>query len=98
MESIKMLIRKIKDGSIHEMWEEFKWMCSYGKNYKKEIFFYICLGIFSTIMSLVSSIASKNLINIVTGIQTDKAASMAIIMVSMALFSDHAEDQHQDPE
>lgn len=87
MESIKMLIRKIKDGSIHEMWEEFKWMCSYGKNYKKEIFFYICLGIFSTIMSLVSSIASKNLINIVTGIQTDKAASMAIIMVSMALFS-----------
>lgn len=87
MESIKMLIRKIKDGSIHEMWEEFKWMCSYGKSYKKEIFFYICLGIFSTIMSLVSSIASKNLINIVTGIQTDKAASMAIIMVSMALFS-----------
>lgn len=87
MESIKMLISKIRDGSIHEMWEEFKWMCSYGKNYKKEIVFYIFLGIFSTIMSLVSSVASASLINIVTGIQTNRALEMAVVMVSMALFS-----------
>ena len=31
MESIKMLIEKIKDGSIKEMWEEIRWMFSYGK-------------------------------------------------------------------
>ena len=40
MESIKMLIEKFKDGSIKEMWEEIKWMFSYGKNYKNEIVFY----------------------------------------------------------
>ena len=44
MESIKVIIRKIKDGTIREMWEEFKWMFSYAKKYKKEIIFYICLG------------------------------------------------------
>lgn len=87
MESIRMIIDKIKDGSIKQMWEEFKWMFSYGKNYKKEIIFYTCLGIFSTIMSLVSAVASKELINIVTGIQTDRALEMAVLMVSMALFS-----------
>lgn len=87
MESIKMIINKIKDGSIKEMWEEFKWMFSYGKNYKKEIIFYTLLGMFSTVMSLVSSVASKELINIVTGIQTSRAAEMAILMVSMSLFS-----------
>ncbi len=87
MNSIRMLISKIKDGSIHEMWEEFKWMCSYGKNYKKEIAFYIFLGIFSTLMSLASSVASKELINIVTGIQKNRAVEMAVLMVSMALFS-----------
>lgn len=87
MNSIRMLISKIKDGSIREMWEEFKWMCSYGKNYKKEIIFYIFLGVFSTIMSLVSSVASKELINIVTGIQKNRVVEMAVLMVSMALFS-----------
>ncbi len=87
MESIKMIISKIKDGSIKEMWEEFKWMFSYGKAYKKEIVFYTLLGIFSTIMSLISSVASKELINIVTGIQTNRAADMAILMISMSLFS-----------
>ena len=87
MESIKMLIEKIKDGSIKEMWEEIKWMFSYGKNYKKEIVFYTILGVFSTVMSLISSVASKELINIVTGIQTNRALEMAVLMVSMSLFS-----------
>lgn len=87
MESIKLIISKIKDGSIKEIWEEFKWMFSYAKKYKKEIIFYIFLGIFSTIMSLVSSVASKELINIVTGKQTSRAMTMAIVMVSMSLFS-----------
>src|SRR5699024_8817452 len=41
----------------------------------------------STIMSLISSVASKELINIVTGIQTNRALEMAVLMVSMALFS-----------
>lgn len=87
MESIKLIISKIKDGSIKEIWEEFKWMFSYAKKYKKEIIFYIFLGVFSTIMSLVSSVASKELINIVTGKQTSRAMTMAIVMVSMSLFS-----------
>lgn len=87
MESIRMIINKLKDGSIREMWEEFKWMFSYGKNYRKEIIFYTLLGMFSTVMSLISSVAGKELINIVTGIQTDRALEMVILMVSMALFS-----------
>ena len=84
MESIKMLIEKFKDGSIKEMWEEIRWMFSYGKNYKKEIVFYTILGVFSTVMSLISSVASKELINIVTGIQTNRALEMAVLMVSMS--------------
>ena len=87
MESIRLLIQKFKDGSIREMWEEFKWMFSYGKNYKKEIIFYTLLGLFSTVMSLISSVAGKELIDIVTGHKTSKALGMAILMVSMALFS-----------
>ena len=39
MESIKIIIGKIKDGTIKQMWIEFKWMFSYAKKYKKEIIY-----------------------------------------------------------
>ena len=87
MESIKIIIGKIKDGSIRQMWEEFKWMFSYAKKYKKEIIFYIFLGIFSTVMTLVSSIASKELIDVVTGHDMAGAPLIACVMIGMALFS-----------
>lgn len=87
MESIRILIQKYREGKLHEIWEEFKWMFSYAKNYKLEIVFYTFLGIFSTVMALVSSVASKELIDIVTGYKTDKAVFMAVLMVGMSLFS-----------
>lgn len=87
MESIRILMEKYKEGKLYEIWDEFKWMFSYAKNYKKEIIFYTFLGIFSTVMSLVSSVASKELIDIVTGYKIDKAGLMAFLMVSMSLFS-----------
>lgn len=87
METIKTLIKKWKDGTLVEVWETWKWILSYSKRYKKTIAFYLFLGIFSTVFSLISSIASKQLIDIVTGHLKDKMLIMAIVMVSMALFS-----------
>ena len=87
METIKTLIEKWKDGTIVEVWETWKWILSYSNRYKKTIAFYLFLGIFSTVFSLISSIASKQLIDIVTGHLKDQMLLMAIVMVSMALFS-----------
>lgn len=87
METIKTLIKKWKDGTIVEVWETWKWILSYSNRYKKTIAFYLFLGIFSTVFSLISSIASKQLIDIVTGHLKDQMLIMAIVMVSMALFS-----------
>lgn len=87
METIKTLIEKWKDGTIVEVWETWKWILSYSNRYKKTIAFYLFLGIFSTVFSLISSIASKQLIDIVTGHLKDQMLIMAIVMVSMALFS-----------
>lgn len=86
LESLKIIIRKIKDGSIHEIWDEFRWMWSYGRKFKAAIIFYTILGMFSTLMSLVSAVAGKELINIVTGIQKNRALEMAVLMVCMSLF------------
>ena len=87
MKLIDRFVNKIKDGSLKEMYNEFSWMFSYAKNYKKEIILYTLLGIVSTVMTLLGSVASKELINIVTGVQKNRALEMAIVMISMALFS-----------
>lgn len=87
MESLKILISKFKDGSIKEMWVEFKWMMAYASKYKKEIVFYIFLGMFSTLMTLASSVASKELIDVVTGHDVKGAPLIAVVMVSLGLFS-----------
>lgn len=87
MESIKILWKKWKDGSFGEIITEWKWILNYSKKYKKAIAFYIFLGIFGTVFSLVSAVASQQLIDIVTGKQTDRIVLMAVVMVAMALFS-----------
>lgn len=87
MESIKIIIRKLKDGSISEMWEEWLWIIQYAKNYKMEIIFYICSGMFGTVMGLASSIASKKLIDIVTGYETSSIVFVSILIIAMSLFN-----------
>lgn len=87
MDTIKTLIEKFKDGTIREVWDTWKWILSYSKRYKFAIVFYMFLGVFSSVFSLISAVASKHLIDIVTGHKTDQMAVMAVMMVSMALFS-----------
>ncbi|MBU5336552.1 ABC transporter ATP-binding protein [Intestinibacter bartlettii] len=87
MEFIKKVIRKIKDGMLQEMFEETKWMYTYAKKYKFQIFFYIILGIMTTVMGLASSVGSKYLIDAVTGQDKGNIALIAIFIVAMGLFS-----------
>lgn len=86
MESIKLLLQKWKDGTIREMWEEWKWIYGYAKRYKWAIIFYIFLGIFGTVFGLISSVASKQLIDVVTGFQKSNIVWIASVMIGMALF------------
>ena len=87
METLKTLRDKWKDGTLIEVWETWKWILSYSNRYKKAIAYYMFLGIFSTVFSLISAVASKQLIDIVTGHKKEQMLIMAVIMVSMALFS-----------
>ena len=70
-ESLDILIGKWKDGTFGEIIDDWKWIFSYSKKYKGAIAFYIILGIFSTSMGLVGSVASKYLIDIITGYKLD---------------------------
>ena len=86
-ESLDILISRWKDGTFSEILDDWKWIFSYSVRYKGAIAFYVVLGIISTSMGLISSVASKYLIDIITGYETSKLWIMAVIMVGSSLFS-----------
>ena len=85
-ESLDILIRKWREGTLKEILDDWKWIFSYSLRYKGAIAFYLVLGIFSTTMGLVGSIAGKYLIDIITGYQTSKLWIMVSIMVGSSVF------------
>lgn len=85
--TLQRLSGKVKDGTFLEMIEDWKWIFSYSKNYKGAILFYVIVGIFSTCTSLVASVASKHVIDIIAGYEYDRLVFMAVIMVGSAVFT-----------
>ena len=81
------LLRRWQDGTFKEIIDDWRWIFSYSRKYWKAIIFYVLLGVFSTTMGLVSSVASKYTIDIITGYQTDRLVTLIIIMVGSSLFS-----------
>ena len=86
-ESLDILISKWKDGTFSEIIDDWKWILSYSARYKGAIVFYTLLGIFETSFGLVSSIASKYLIDIITGYQMEKLSLLVGIMLGSTVFS-----------
>ena len=85
-ESLDLLIMKWKDGTFQEIIDDWKWIFTYSMKYKGAIAFYLILGIFSTSLGLVGSIAGKYLIDIITGYQTDKLWLLVAIAIGSSVF------------
>ena len=85
--SLSTLYRRWKEGTFGEIIEDWKWIFSYSARYKGTIIFYTLLGIFSTTLGLVASIASKYLIDIITGDKVEMLPQMIALMLGSAFFS-----------
>jgi len=79
------LLEHIKDGTIAEILDDWRWIFSYSRKYKGAIVFYTMIGALSTTLRLITSVASKYLIDIITGYQTEKLGIMAVIVVTSSL-------------
>ena len=86
-ESLQQLLNKIDDGTFSTFIDDWKWIFSYSKRYKKVIAFYLILGIFSSTLGLVSSVVSKHLIDIIVGKKLDQLWILVFMMVFSTVFS-----------
>ena len=79
--------QKVRDGSLREMWRGGKGGVTYIRRYRAVVGIHILLGILGTALSLLSSVAMKTLIDVVTGFQTGAIFTAAAWMAGMLLGS-----------
>lgn len=86
-ESLDVLIQRWREGTFGEIIDDWKWIFSYSARYKGAIVFYIVLGILNTSMGLVGSVASKYLIDIITGYKVSQLWILIAVTLGSAAFS-----------
>lgn len=85
MARLKRIWQKIKEGKLRQVLSELAWIYGYGKRYRSAVTWYIFLGVLGTGMSLMASVLSKNIVDVVTGFHTGALAPAAVFYVSMQL-------------
>lgn len=83
MDFFRRIIEKIKSGWLRELGAELRWMWQYVRRYRLIIAVHILLGVVGILLSLASSVASKYLIDAVTGYHAGAIGAAAGYMVGM---------------
>lgn len=86
-ESLNILIKRWRDGTFSEIIDDWKWIFTYSARYKGVIVFYTILGIISTTLGLVSSVISKQLIDIITGYKTEQLPFLIAMILGSTVLS-----------
>ena len=65
------LFQKLFSKNWNKIYASWRWIYSYVKKYWLQILIYTLLGLFGTVFGLAGSVVSKNLIDAVTGFNTE---------------------------
>ena len=85
MDTLRKIRMKIKSGALREFCHEAKWVWRYIRRYRLAVGIYILLGLLSTLMGLGTSVASKYLIDAVTGYKTGAIGTAAADMAEAVI-------------
>ena len=84
-ERIEFYIGRIKAGRLKELKKQTAWIYSYARHYWPMMFFYTALGMSGTVMGIITSFVSRDLVDIITGYQAGELAKTFGIMIGMAV-------------
>ena len=84
-EKILLIWKHLKQGTLKKMWKQTLWIYQYGRRYWKAMILYTLLGLVGTGVSLVSSLISRDLVDIITGHQTGKLVSTFAAMIGFSV-------------
>ena len=84
-EKILLIKKHLKQGTFKKMWTQTVWIYQYGRRYWKAMVLYTLLGLMGTGVSLISSLISKDLVDIITGHQTGQLLSTFAAMIGFSI-------------
>ena len=82
-EKIRFIIERMKAGRLQEMWKQTLWIYQYARHYWLVMIFYTLLGMAGTVISLLISMVSKDLVDIVTGHETGMIVKTFCMMIGL---------------
>ena len=85
--TLSALKERWENGTFGEIFADWKWVFSYSRRFKGPIAAYTFLGVLSSSLALVSSIAGKFLVDVVVGKKVDQLWLAALVMTGSALIS-----------
>lgn len=81
-EALGELFGRVKDGTFKDIIDDWKWIAAYTRRYRAAVIVYTLLGVLSASFALVSAVAGKYTIDIITG--HDRARLWFVIAVMIA--------------
>lgn len=82
-EKLKFIIGRIRAGRLQEMWKQTLWIYGYARRYWLIMFFYTLLGMVSTVIALLTSLVSRDLVDIITGHQAGRVVTTFAVMIGL---------------
>lgn len=84
-EKLLFIIKRIKEGRLKEMIRQTKWIYGYARRHWIAMIFYTVLGMVSTVIALISSLVSRDLVDIITGHQTGALIATFASMIGLGV-------------
>lgn len=85
LEKFRHYRERIKEGMLRDMWRQTLWIYEYARIYWKQMIFYTLLGLAGTLVSLVSSLISRDMVDIVTGQQAGLLARTFCLYIGFSV-------------
>lgn len=85
MADLKKIIQKIKEGKLKKLLGELTWMYVYVRRYWLWILLYILLGASGSVLGLGTSVVSRNLVDAVTGVNSQRILEVASLYVGVGV-------------
>lgn len=84
-EKLAFYIRRIKEGRLQEMWRQTKWIYGYARRHWLAMVLYTALGMAGTVVALLSSMVSRDLVDIITGHNTGALVTTFCMMIGLGI-------------
>lgn len=85
--TLLLIKNRIKAGLLKEIWASTKWVYEYAKHYTPYILIYTLIGLVGTGFMLVSSLISKDLVDIITGHKSSELIKTFCLFIGFSIGS-----------